>query len=134
MPWPSILRHRPRSTPAPLEASSKSTNGGGNWTATSTGLTNTAIASIAIDPSAPGTLYVGTIGGGVFRSTNGGGTWTAFSAGLLNPTVNALAIDPVTPGRFHAGTGGGVFDFEVFSRLIPTPGGERKPRPVPERR
>jgi hypothetical protein len=70
------------------------------------------VSALAIDPSAPETLYAGTRGGGVFRSTNAGNMWTAFSAGLHNPTVNALAIDPVAPTRLYAGTGGGVFDYE----------------------
>ena len=38
----------------------KSTNGGGSWTAINTGLTNPNVLALAIDPSAPATLYAGT--------------------------------------------------------------------------
>ena len=69
------------------------------------------IRALQIDPTRPGTLYVGTVAddfsGGVFKSTNGGGSWTAMNAGLTNPLVNAFAIDPTSPGTLYAGTGGG---------------------------
>jgi hypothetical protein len=44
----------------------KSTNGGANWSAVNTGLTNTDVRALAIDPTTPTTLYAGTYGGGVF--------------------------------------------------------------------
>jgi photosystem II stability/assembly factor-like uncharacterized protein len=86
----------------------KSTNGGTNWTAINTGLTNTFVNALAINPQTPDTLYAGTDGGGLFKSTNGGTNWTA--TGLTSNTVYALAIDPQTPDTLYAGTdGGGVF-------------------------
>ena len=54
----------------------KSTNGGGNWSPVNTGLTNTYVYDLAIDPAMPTTLYAGTWGGGVFKSTNGGANWS----------------------------------------------------------
>ena len=66
------------------------------------------MSALAIDPSAPATLYAGT-GGGVFKSTNGGGSWTAINAGLITSSVHALAIDPSAPATLYAGTSGGVF-------------------------
>ena len=56
-------------TPATLYAGTygggvfKSANGGGNWTALNTGLTNMVVHAIALDPQSPGTLYAGTEGG-----------------------------------------------------------------------
>ena len=38
----------------------KSTNGGGNWSAVNTGLTDTYVNALAIDPATPATLYAGT--------------------------------------------------------------------------
>ena len=60
------------STPTTLYAGTdgggafKSTNGGGNWSAVNTGLTNTLVEALAIDSATPSTLYAGTYGGGVF--------------------------------------------------------------------
>ena len=82
----------------------KSTNGGGNWSAVNTGLTNTYVYALAIDPATPTTLYAGTYGGGVFKSTNGGGNWSAVNTGLTDTLVSALAIDPATPTTLYAGT------------------------------
>ena len=84
----------------------KSTNGGGNWI--NTGLTDTSVYALAIDPKTPATLYAGT-DGGVFKSTDGGMNWSAVNTGLTATGVHALAIDPQTPTTLYAGTYGGVF-------------------------
>ena len=66
----------------------KSTNGGENWTAINTGLTNAYVYALAIDPKTPATVYAGTIGDGVFKSTNGGENWTAINTGLTSTHVS----------------------------------------------
>src|SRR5262249_44078347 len=45
----------------------KSVDGGASWSALNTGLTNTSVEALAINPSAPTIVYAGTEGGGVFR-------------------------------------------------------------------
>ena len=82
----------------------KSINGGENWSAVNTGLTDTYIETLAIAPNA---LYAGTDFGGVFKSTNGGENWYPINIGLTNTWVWTLAIDSVTPTILYAGTGGG---------------------------
>jgi photosystem II stability/assembly factor-like uncharacterized protein len=87
---------------------------GGTWTSigpTILGVVSSpGILALAIDPSAPATLYAGTSGAGVFKSRNGGVSWAAVNAGLIASSVQALAIDPSTPSTLFAGTrGGGVF-------------------------
>ncbi|HKA56188.1 MAG TPA: hypothetical protein VKJ47_21255, partial [Candidatus Binatia bacterium] len=84
-----------------------------HWTAINTGLTNTSIYALAVDPTTVSTLYAGTDGGGVYKSTDGGQHWTAINTGLTNIHVTALALDPRTPTTVYAGTGGsGVFAIE----------------------
>jgi photosystem II stability/assembly factor-like uncharacterized protein len=65
--------------------------------------------TVAVAPSAPETVYLGT-GRGVFRSANGGRNWT--SAGLVPPPsadgssvpgVTALLVDPRVPSTVYAG-------------------------------
>jgi photosystem II stability/assembly factor-like uncharacterized protein len=46
----------------------KSTNGGMNWEVINTGLTHTAVSTLAIDPSVSAILYAGTWGGPLFKS------------------------------------------------------------------
>ena len=66
--------------------------------------------AIAIDPTTPTTIYVGTDGGGVYRSTDGGASWAQMNQGLLDLKITALAIDWFTPSRIYAGTeNGGIF-------------------------
>jgi photosystem II stability/assembly factor-like uncharacterized protein len=100
----------------------KSTDGGSSWSATTNadlpGTFGIYVAALAIDPTAPDTLYAGTVGGGLFKSTNAGGTWSA--SGCLGPpdtctaglpvltfaALLTLAVDPTTPGRLYAGGNG----------------------------
>jgi photosystem II stability/assembly factor-like uncharacterized protein len=87
----------------------KSINGGGSWTAVNTGLTNTDVSTLAIDPTNAATIYAAS-GAGVFKSTNGGGSWSPINSGLTATSVDALVIDPSAPATLYAGTfGGGVF-------------------------
>jgi len=64
--------------------------------------------SLAIDPTAPSTLYA-TGSGGVFKSTNGGESWTPIDTGLTTVNVGGLVIDPVAPATLYAGTDRGLF-------------------------
>jgi hypothetical protein len=89
----------------------KSINGGGNWSPSNSGLTNSAIRVIALDPSNPSTTYAGTFGGGVNKSTNAGMTWSASNIGLTNLSLRALVIDPMAPAVLYVGTNGsGIFN------------------------
>jgi photosystem II stability/assembly factor-like uncharacterized protein len=94
----------------------RSTVGGGNWTLVNNGLFP-VITALAIDPTAPGTLYAGTdplMGPfmGVFKTTNSGGSWSSVNTGLpAAPTVavQALAIDPAAPATVYAALERGVY-------------------------
>jgi len=58
------------------------------------------IWSLAADPGAPGTLYAGTEGGGVWKSLDGGASWAATPEGLPAETISSLAV---SSGRVLAG-------------------------------
>lgn len=77
---------------------------------TSVGPGSGHVNALAVDPTAPSTLYAGT-SGGMFKSTNGGASWTAMSSGLLptNRSVFALAVHPTTPTTIYAGLLGGIY-------------------------
>src|SRR5262245_10848301 len=63
--------------------------------------------ALAVAPSAPETVYVGTKGGGVFRSTNGGRRWRSGGLALRFPAtlqgITSLAVDPRSPNTVYAG-------------------------------
>jgi len=58
---------------------------------------------LAVDPQAPGTLYVATAGC-LYKSIDGGQLWSAADRGLPDSTVHALAIDPARTTTLYAGT------------------------------
>jgi photosystem II stability/assembly factor-like uncharacterized protein len=88
----------------------KSTDGGAHWTASNTGLTRCfvdditlpcSVTTLAIDGTAPATLYAGaTIG--VFKSVDGGAHWVFLNTGADMP-VTALMIAPTTPATIYVG-------------------------------
>ncbi|MFN8008572.1 MAG: IPT/TIG domain-containing protein [Terriglobia bacterium] len=94
----------------------KSSDGGGTWSTTNTGLLFYYVNALVIDAQTPTTLYVGALNG-VFKSIDGGGSWGAASTGLPISDVTALAMDPRTPTTLYAGTLAGALestDAELF--------------------
>jgi photosystem II stability/assembly factor-like uncharacterized protein len=99
----------------------RSLDGGVSWTLSNEGL-RTSIADcrpirkLAADPRRPGTVWAGTVLGGLFRSADQGATWIPVSPHLgSSMTVSALRIDPRS-GAVYAGfqdatapENGGVF-------------------------
>ncbi len=89
----------------------KSDDAGATWIPKNSGLTNLDVWALAIDPSAPNTIYAGVAmgPGGVFKSTDAGEHWEASISGIENMLVLTLAIDPGEPKTLYAGTNHGVF-------------------------
>lgn len=57
---------------------------------------------VAVDPSDPDTIYVGTDEKGAFRSGDGGQSWDHLE-GSAHPRVTAIAVSPID-GAIYAGT------------------------------
>lgn len=91
----------------------RSSNGGADWS-WMPGLPSAGYNCMAIDPTQPTTLYVGTDYVGVFKTTDGGLSWAYANLGLSSYAhkVLALALDPVTPSCVYAGTMDGLFKSE----------------------
>ena len=88
---------------------SVSADGGATWSASGALTGSNQPTSVAVDPTNPMIVYVGTDGTGVYRSANGGGTWGQTNSGLSNLTVHAVAVSPTTATTVFAGTDGGIF-------------------------
>jgi photosystem II stability/assembly factor-like uncharacterized protein len=86
----------------------KSVNGGASWSLSRTGLPSQTVSVsyhiVALDPSNPATVYVGTSNMGVYQSTDGGLTWAARNAGLPNDEITNLTVSPNNPALLLAGT------------------------------
>jgi photosystem II stability/assembly factor-like uncharacterized protein len=63
------------------------------------------VISIAVHPSNPDIVYVGTASGGLYRSTNGGGSWTAMMDNAASLAIGSIAIAPNQPDTVYVGTG-----------------------------
>src|ERR1051326_7036689 len=77
------------------------------------------VTAIAIDPSAPDTIYLGAAQGGIWKTTDNGVHWEAKSDNEVSLAIGALAIDP-TPGFqqiVYAGTGEGNFSQDSYYGL-----------------
>jgi hypothetical protein len=86
----------------------KTTDGGGQWSDMSVGLTTSFISALTIDPRNPATLYAGTRDG-VFKTTNRGALWTPGGSPLTNLEIRVLTVNPAIPDMIYAGTDHGVF-------------------------
>ena len=86
-----------------------------NWP--STGLDMYSPRVIAIDPSAPDTVYAGTFEMGVYKTDDAAATWRPVNDGLEDLRIRALILDPDRPRTLWAGTEGfGVFRSEDGGR------------------
>ena len=62
-----------------------------------------SVLSMAISPSDPDIIYVGSWLGGVFRSTDGGEHWEAKDRGFsTREGVSSLLVDPADPNTVYA--------------------------------
>lgn len=86
--------------------------------------------SVAIHPTNPDIVYVGTAQGGLYRSTNGGASWTPLMDGALRLAIGALTIDPANPETLYVGTGEANFSQASFFGVRASTG-SRTPAPLP---
>ena len=87
----------------------KTVDGGGQWSAVNLGISTADAEVVAVDPSSPATLYVGTFQHGVLKSTNSGTAWTTRNTGL-KALIQYMVLDPANKNTLYAGIPGlGVF-------------------------
>ncbi len=72
------------------------------------------VTCIAVHPTNPDIVYVGTASGGLYRTLNGGTTWTAMMDDKKSLAIGAVAIAPTQPSTVYVGTGEGNFGSSFF--------------------
>jgi photosystem II stability/assembly factor-like uncharacterized protein len=96
----------------------KSTDGGNHWKSQFDNMANASVGAIAIAPSDPNVVYVGTgeannrqsssIGDGVWGTTDGGKTWNHL--GLEDTqSIARIVVDPVNPNVVYVAAMGHLF-------------------------
>jgi hypothetical protein len=66
------------------------------------------VTAIAVHPTNPNIVYVGTPAGGLYRSLDGGLSWTPLFDGQQTLLIGAVAIAPSQPDTIYVGTGDGT--------------------------
>ena len=74
-------------------------DGGATWVAADVGLGEPGVATLAVDPSTPGTVWAGTTAA-IFRSTDGAANWNVVWPNL--DTAARLVVDASDPRRVYA--------------------------------
>jgi len=64
-----------------------------------------AVGPVVADPLDANTLFIGTLGGGIWKTTDGGTNWKALTDKQATLSISSLAYDPTDPSRLIAGTG-----------------------------
>ncbi|HSB26857.1 MAG TPA: sialidase family protein, partial [Pyrinomonadaceae bacterium] len=82
-----------------------------DWTWLGPGNIGGRIRSIVIDPNNANNMWVGSVGGGIWRTTNAGTSWSPVNDFLANLAVSTMVIDPSNPNIMYAGTGEFFADF-----------------------
>jgi photosystem II stability/assembly factor-like uncharacterized protein len=89
------------------------TDGGGVWTSSSSGISSGDVVAIAFDPIAPETVLAGVIEGvrpGVYRSEDAGHSWTASSTSIGEPEEMSLSFNPGSPNEAVMAIRGGTVE------------------------
>jgi uncharacterized protein (TIGR03437 family) len=102
----------------------QSRDGAGQWTAISPDLTagQSTIRAIAVAPSDPNTVYVGTRNSLVQVTTNAlpgaNARWTDRSSGLPARTVTAIAVDPIDSATVYVAFSGFISKVTPFDGYV----------------
>lgn len=100
----------------------RSQDSGATWYPVGRGLPSSGLCgdgppTLALDPSRPRIVYVGTPGHGVYRSTDDGASFHPFGHGLESAKIAAFVVDPENSAALYAGVAGqGVWSWNAGLR------------------
>ncbi|MHC4512541.1 MAG: WD40/YVTN/BNR-like repeat-containing protein [Planctomycetota bacterium] len=90
-----------------------------NWRWLGPGNIGGRIRAIAIHPTKPNTMWIGSVAGGIWKTTNGGASWFPLDDFAPVMSVSDLDIDPKNPDKIYAATGeAGFFDSVSGSSIL----------------
>ncbi len=78
-----------------------------NWEWLGPGNIGGRIRAIAIHPYIPSIIFIGSVGGGIWKTNNGGATWAPVNDFLANLDVTSIVYDPNQLDIMYASTGEG---------------------------
>lgn len=101
----------------------KSTNGGGSWTISNTGMGSRTVGKLIIDPANPNVLLA-ACNGGIYRSANAGANWTqTYSGGFFKDIIfkpdNSKVVYATNAGLLYRSLDNGI-NWSNISNGLPT--------------
>jgi hypothetical protein len=76
-----------------------------DWTPLGPGNIGGRTRSLVIHPTNPSIMYLGSVGGGIWKTVNGGTNWTILNDFMPSLAIGALIMDPKNANILYAGTG-----------------------------
>ncbi|MDB5051101.1 MAG: hypothetical protein JWO30_4172 [Fibrobacteres bacterium] len=76
-----------------------------DWTPLGPGNIGGRTRSLVIHPTNPAIMYLGSVGGGIWKTVNGGTNWTVLNDFMPSLAIGALIMDRNNPNILYAGTG-----------------------------
>lgn len=86
----------------------------GQWMAIGPGNIGGRTRSIVVHPTNPDTIWIASVGGGIWRTDDGGVSWIPVDDMMSNLAVSSMVIDPTNPNILYAGTGEGFFNLDAI--------------------
>ena len=84
------------------------------WSSLGPGNIGGRTRSIVTHPTILNTMWLGSVGGGVWRTNNAGQSWAPVDDLMANLAVTCLAIDPTNPNFIYVGTGEGFSNVDAI--------------------
>jgi hypothetical protein len=76
-----------------------------NWEWLGPGNVGGRIRSILVHPTATNIMWIGSVGGGVWKTTNSAASWFPCDDWMANIAIGCMVLDPTDPNVLYAGTG-----------------------------
>src|SRR5215210_8044518 len=97
-----------KNKPMPGAASDASASAAGidrsSWTWTGSGNVGGRIRSLVTHPTNSQTMWIGSVGGDIWKTTDGGASWKALDDFMANLAVSTMVVDPTNSNTLYAGT------------------------------
>ncbi len=81
-----------------------------SWTWLGPGNIGGRVRAIVIHPVTTGTMWAGSVSGGLWKTTNGGTSWSVVDDFMANLAISTLVMDPTNSNTLYAGTGEGFYN------------------------
>ena len=72
------------------------------------------IRTILPDPNNSNVLWIGSVGGGIWKSTNSGASWTAINDFMPSLAITSMVFDPSTTNIMYVATGEGFYNADAL--------------------